>query len=77
MPTAHLLCGKCGNDVTLLVEELIALSASVPKRRWPSLAWCEDETLLGAADVMNYGDWKVQLVDVAIPDGIASSQSKR
>ena len=41
VPAAHLLGCEGGDEPTSLVEELVALTASVAKLRWPALARCK------------------------------------
>ena len=76
VPRAHLLRYKRGDEPTLLVEELVTMTPSIAELRRPVLAWCKGKALFCAANVMNNGHWIMKLIDVAIPDRIASGQSR-
>ena len=71
VPAAHLLGCKGGDEPTSLVEELVALTASVAKLRWPALARCKSQALLTAADVMDNCHRMMKFVDVTIANRVA------
>ena len=75
VPATHLIWGEAGNDVPVRIQEVVPLAAPVAKLRWPTLAGCESETPLAAADMMNNGHGLMKLVDVAVADRITSCKT--
>ena len=76
VPCAHLLRYKRGDELILLVEELVTLTPSIAELRRPVLAWWKGKALFCVANEMNNGHWIMKLIDVTIPDRIASGQSR-
>ena len=56
----RLIWGETRNACPANAEEVVPLAA--PVARWPTLAGCESETPLTAADVMNNGHGLMELL---------------